>query len=295
MNFRGLHFHHLKDKNFHRLLFITIAILGSINIYYTYNYVVYDPLREDFNKNIGKKYNLELDLQKKEEEVKTGSIKIPILIYHSVRDHINGEDNMLKYYTVSPESFTKQMQYLKDNNYSVLSLDFIADALEENIPVPEKSVAITFDDGWRNQYVNAYPILRRFGYTATFFIITNTIDKPHFFSWDQVRLMNNNGMTIGSHTVFHPFLPEIENPKELQKELVNSKKVIEEKLGHTVDIFAYPYGHYNDEVVNAVKSAGYKLARSTHKGIYHTKSDLFTMKGIEVTDDMKRFAIDINN
>ena len=280
MNFRDFHFRHLKDKNFHKILFITIAILGSINIYFTYYYVVQDPLREDFNTNIGKKYNLELDLQKNKEDVKSGSVKIPILIYHSVREHIYGEDSMLKYYTVSPEAFTAQMQYLKDNNYSVLSLDFIADALEENIPIPEKSVAITFDDGWKNQYVNAYPILRRFGYTATFFIITNTIDKSHFFSWDQIKLMNNNGMTIGSHTRFHPFLPEITNPDELKKELTISKKTLEDKLGHVVDIFAYPYGHYNDAVVSAVKSVGYRLARSTYKGIYHTKSDLFTMKGI---------------
>jgi peptidoglycan/xylan/chitin deacetylase (PgdA/CDA1 family) len=166
--------------------------------------------------------------------------------------------------------------------------------LEENITIPEKSIVITLDDGWKNQYVNAYPILKQFGYTATFFIFSDAIDTPHFFSWDQVRVMNNSGMSIGGHTKSHPYLPSITDSDVLRKEIISSKHIIEDQIGTKINLFAYPFGHYNDQIISIVKEAGYKLARSTYKGVYNSKSDLYTLKGIEVTDDFNKFVSDIN-
>lgn len=284
---------HLKDKYFHFILFGLIALFASISIYYKYLAPLPDPIEKDFSSYISK-YDLELGLQNKAEKIKPNSLKVPILIYHSVRPHIVGEDNLLKYYTVSPESFEAQMQYLKDHNYSVLSLDFVLDALEQNINLPEKSVVLTFDDGWRNQYVYAYPILKKFAYTATFFIFTNAIDSPHFLSWDQVRVLNNSGMNIGGHTLSHPYLMNITDTDMLRKEIITSKKIIEDQLGMKINTFAYPFGHYNDQIISVVKEAGYRLARSTYSGIYNSKADLFTMKGIEATDDLDRLVRDMN-
>jgi len=101
-------------------------------------------------------------------------------------------------------------------------------------------------------------------------------------------------MTIGGHTKSHPYLPSITDPDTLRREIISSKNIIEDQIGKKVNLFAYPYGHYNDQIISIVKEAGYKLARSTYKGIYNSKNDLYTLKGIEVTDDLTKFVSDIN-
>ena len=108
-------------------------------------------------------------------------------------------------------------------------------------------------------------------------------------TWDEIRTMNNSGMTIGGHTRTHPYLVNVTDPQVLQDEIAGGKKIIEKQIGQPIELFAYPYGHYSDKVVQAVKDAGYLSARSTYKGVYHTSADLYTLKGVDVTDDMDAF------
>jgi len=232
-------------------------------------------------------------LQNIPEVVKPGSVQVPILVYHSMWPHTPNQSPMQKYYDVAPDAFVRQMQYLQDKGYVVISLDFLASALDQNITLPPKSVVLTFDDGWRSQYTYAFPVLKKYGFTATFFIYTNAIDHEYFLSWDQVRLINNGGMTIGGHTKSHPYLPEIKDPAVLREEIIGGKRIIEDQIGQKINLFAYPFGHYRDEVIAIVKQAGYTSARGTYKGIHHTKDDLYKLKAVEVTDDLTKFVNDL--
>lgn len=270
-----------------------IVILLATTIYFRFFWQPPDPFNELFLSKISQ-FDLEHSLQAKAEVVKPDAVQVPILIYHSVRPHGQNESPIQKYYDVSPDSFAKEMQYLNDHGYVVIGLDYLAQALDQNIILPKKPIVITFDDGWRNQYAYAFPILRKFNYTATFFIYTNAIGHDYFLTWDQVRVMNNVGMTIGGHTETHPYLLAITDPQVLRDEILGGKRIIEDQIGQRIDLFAYPYGHYSDEVINVVKEAGYVAARSTYKGIHHVKDDLFKLKGIEVTDNFNKFVDDIN-
>ena len=185
------------------------------------------------------------------------------------------------------------MQYLKDADYVVIGLDFLASALEQNISLPPKSVVLTFDDGWRSQYSYAFPVLKKYGFTATFFIYTDAIDHNYFLTWDQVRFMNSEGMTIGGHTKSHPYLPDVHDPAQLREEIIGGKRIIEDQIHQKIDLFAYPFGHYRDEIIAIVKEAGYTAARSAYKGINHTKDDLYKLKAVEATDDFGKFVDDL--
>jgi peptidoglycan/xylan/chitin deacetylase (PgdA/CDA1 family) len=102
--------------------------------------------------------------------------------------------------------------------------------------------------------------------------------------------MQNAGMTIGGHSKSHPTLVDIHNENILRNELVDSKKVIESHIGRTVDLFAYPFGHPNDEIIKVLKEAGYKAARTTYIGSVHTLDNIYTLKGIIVDQNFDNFV-----
>jgi peptidoglycan/xylan/chitin deacetylase (PgdA/CDA1 family) len=278
----------LKDKDLHIILYSAIVILSVLLAYDRLSYKSPDPNQEAAFSKINQ-FDLEHSLQQSPENIQSGSIKVPVLIYHSVRPHTPGQTVMQQRYDVAPDIFENQLKYMKDKGYTVISLDYLADALSKNIVLPPRSVVITFDDGWYNQYTYAFPLLKKYDATATFFIISDYVGGNSFLTWDQIRAMDNSGMTIGGHTRTHPYLIDITDPKVLQNEITGSKQIIEKEIGHKIDLFSYPYGHYSDQTIQAVKDAGYRMARSTYKGVYHTNADLYTLKGMEVTDDMKAF------
>lgn len=221
-----------------------------------------------------------------------GSLHIPILIYHSVRPDFTGETQEQKMFNVPPDLFDEQLTYLEKNGYTVISMDDLTqDLLVGNTGSVQKPVVITFDDGWKNQYVYAFPLLKAHHVNATFFVFTNPIlnDKPHFMSWADLKDMQASGMIIGSHTVTHPYLSKLSHD-QLAHEIIDSKKTIEEKLGTSVKHFASPFGFSDDTVVSLLKEAGYTTGRTTYRGAYHSKADMLTLSGFMVTSrDMKTF------
>lgn len=220
----------------------------------------------------------------------TKSIHVPILIYHSVSPHHPGESPVVKYYNVDPKIFEKQLIYLRDGGYNVISMSDLANALYGRETLPPKPVIITFDDGWKSQYIYAFPLLKKYHDTALFYIYTNVTDHERFMTWEDIKKMDEEGMTIGGHTRSHPYLTDIKNRAQLQDEIMVGKKILEEHLGKTVDHFAYPFGHYSSDAISVVKEAGYKSARSTYVGTHHTLDDLYTLKGGEVSDDFDAFV-----
>lgn len=202
---------------------------------------------------------------------------VPVLMYHSI-DYEKG--NELR---VPKELFKKHMQYLKDNGYTTITINELYKFINDNKPIPRKSVVITFDDGYKDNYINAYPILKEFGFKATIFVITSNIDKDkRCLNSDEIKEMSKNGIDIESHTVNHDKLNELSYNKQLQT-LKNSKGFLEGILNKKVEYIAYPYGLYNVDTLNAVKTAGYKLAFVTKSGWCIKNQGIYTLHRVYIS------------
>lgn len=207
------------------------------------------------------------------------SQSIPVLYYHSI-DYEKG--NELR---IPKEKFRQQMQYLKDNKYTTLSLDEFYNFLVNNNPVPNKSVIITFDDGYKDNYENAFPILKEFGFRATIFVITSTIDKEKdFLTSNELKEMSSCNIGIESHTVNHDNLNSLDYDAQI-KTLKDSKEFLERILGKEVKYIAYPYGKWNENTLKAVKSAGYNMAFTTIGGWSNKDQGLYTLNRVYVSDN----------
>ena len=146
--------------------------------------------------------------------------KVLVLNYHKV-------DNMNISLSVLPEDFDRQMKYLSENGYHTITPDELYDSLAGNAELPENPVLITFDDGYEDNYQNAYPILKKYDFKATVFVISSFLGVyPNYLTWDQAREMDENGISIQSHTVDHKSMTDLTDD-ELRTELVDSKKKIE--------------------------------------------------------------------
>ena len=193
--------------------------------------------------------------------------KVPILVYHQFSDEYSDK------LTVKTENFYEQMRFLKDNGYKVIGLDQLLDFMEFQSPLPEKAVVITIDDGWISAFTIAYPILKKFGFTATLFIYTGFIGGDMAMNWSQVKEMAENGFDIQSHTHSYQSLTmarENDSFKNyfnfLIEEIENSKIAIRKHLNRECRYLAYPYGETNPLVVSLVKKMGYRAAFTVTRG-----------------------------
>ncbi len=217
------------------------------------------------------------------------SVRIPILVYHNIAPHLPGDTPAQVQLDVAPDVFGQQMQYLADQKINVVSFDALIDALRGTGPAPDHAVVLTFDDGWETQFRNAYPVLKQHGFAATFFIYTTPIDHDQgFMTSAQIRELASAGMTIGSHSLTHPQLTRME-PQAMENEVTLSRAKLQQMLGTAPDIFAYPYGAYDDQTIAAVRRAGYRAARELPGGPWNKPSDMFALHSVLVTDNMNDF------
>jgi len=207
-------------------------------------------------------------LEKKGGLTLHGYQTVPVLSYHNLSP---SESNKI---TVSQEMFDQQMRLLRDKGYQVISTDQLFDFLEFKSTLPPKSVVITLDDGWRSAYEIAFPILKKYGYTATLFIYTDMIlDTPKTLSWALLQEMADQGIDIQCHTKSHRnlTLPEKKESfkgyfSKLEKELSTCKQLIKKKLNREVKYLAYPYGDTNSLVIELAKKMGYRGAFTVKRG-----------------------------
>jgi peptidoglycan/xylan/chitin deacetylase (PgdA/CDA1 family) len=214
--------------------------------------------------------------------------KIPILVYHHIRLTFDGSRG-LRRMTVTAEVFGQQMKFLQDAGYHVITFSDLADYFEQGRELPTLPVIISFDDGWVTQFENALPLLSKYHYPATFFVVTNYIGHRGFVSWPQLQTLVTEGMRIGSHSRSHPHLTKITDPALLWDQIYNSKTTLESQLEAPVDEFAYPYGSYNLAATEMVKAAGYRVGRGCCSGVAHTSTDLFALRAIMVPNDLTNF------
>ena len=185
---------------------------------------------------------------------------VPILTYHSF-------DNTRDLLSVSPENFEKQMRYLKEKKFHVISLDELAEGIKKKKKFPHNTVAITIDDGYRNNFLHAYPALKKYGFPATIFLVTYyTGNNLGFLNWAEIKEMSRNGISFGGHTRTHIYLPSTDREEVLWDEIAGCKKIIEENAGIKADYFCYPLGGFTEAAEAAVRKAGYKGACVTNRG-----------------------------
>lgn len=201
--------------------------------------------------------------------------KVMVLNYHKV-------DNTFISLAVRPDDFAYQMKYLHDNGYHTISPDELYESLAGSGELPDNPVLITFDDGYLDNYTNAYPILKKYGFKATVFVITSFLGKDkNYMTWEQAREMDANGISIESHTVDHKSMTDLTD-EQLRMELVESKKKAEEELGHPVDYMAYPTGTYNLHIAEMVKEAGYKAAFTIKYGNVDKASNIYALERVPI-------------
>lgn len=204
---------------------------------------------------------------------------VPILMYHNIE-----ETEVRKANSVSPESFKRQMQYLRDHGYTVISLHDLVEGIRAGRPAPRKSVVITFDDAYLDNYTEAFPVLKSFAYPAIVFVPSDLVGTPGYVSWEQLMEMQAGGFVAGSHTRHHVYLPDAAVDKQ-REEIFQSKELLEKRLGEPVLYFAYPSGGFSDEIKDMVREAGYRGACATNRGYARFNEDVYELKRIRPNDD----------
>jgi len=192
-------------------------------------------------------------------------VMVPVLMYHYVDDEPPPAGPYADGLTVRTPDFVEELEYLAENGYQAVRLSDVYLAMAGLKELPAKSVALTFDDGGLDNYTVAFPLLKQYGFTATFFVITKTVGRNGQMSWEQLQEMVAAGMSVQSHSVSHPDLRGVSDEK-LRSELVDSRQAITEAVGEPGYAFCYPSGACDERVVEAVRSAGYVMAVVTDKG-----------------------------
>ncbi len=211
-----------------------------------------------------------------------------ILMYHMIREP---EDRREARYACPPGRFRSHLEALKRWGFEPVSLDRIARHLHEDAPLPEKAVAVTLDDGFADNYHDAFPILQELSVPATVFLATGHLGKTNawmrdwpqhpMLNWEQIREMHRHGIDFGGHTVTHCHLDQVPEP-QARAEIGDCKRVIEDRLGSPCHHFAYPYGRFDDTAVEIVRENGYRSACTTRPGFNHRSRDPFVLHRIEV-------------
>jgi len=213
-----------------------------------------------------------------------------ILMYHIVDDPRTEREGR---FCVRPSEFDRQMRWLRESGYLPVRLEQIVDCLVERKPMLSNAVAVTFDDGFSATAAHALPMLQAHGIPATMFVVTQRLGRANDWMYErgfprrtlmsvaQLRELDAEGVTIGSHTATHPRLTEVSSA-QAAAEIAQSKQQLEDTLGKPVRYFAYPYGLYSPELSNAVRASGYRAACSTRAGFNRDGENPFALRRIEV-------------
>lgn len=205
----------------------------------------------------------------------------PILMYHSLSKN-EKKDEVI---SLQSDIFARQMEYLSKHNYKVVSLEKLAEKMKKGEKIPDNWVAITFDDGENNFYQLACPIIRKYRFPVTLFVILENLEgNEGYLTWQVLdRLKEDDLISIGSHSISHQPLTLL-LPKRAEEELLDSKLILEERLKKRIVLFSYPFGAVNNLLKEMVKEAGYEVAvGSTYQRGEFEDKDIFCLKRVFVS------------
>jgi peptidoglycan/xylan/chitin deacetylase (PgdA/CDA1 family) len=210
------------------------------------------------------------------------TLRLPILMYHYIRTPPSTRVDLLGYrLSVAPDVFQTQMDWLAVNGYHPVNFNQVRAYFAGAEPLPSKPVVITLDDGYRDLYTTAYPILKAHGFTAVAYIVSGFVDQSAYVSRAQVVEMDRGGIQMASHTVHHYNLARMSYGGTMN-ELLQSKQWLEKLLGHAVVDFAYPSGQFTQQTMLAVEQAGYDTAVTEQVSITHSMDDRYRWTRVRV-------------
>ena len=199
--------------------------------------------------------------------------QINCFVYHRFGDNRYPSTN------ISLKDFRQHLEFLKKNDYTVYTLGKALELLDKD-SVPEKTVVLTVDDGYKSFYENAMPLLKEYGFTATLFINTRQFGSGDFLSVQQIKQLYNEGIEIGNHSHSHAHFVNLSSKARLdsfRNDLEISQKIFTEKLGFQPELFAFPYGEYTPEMQKVLKEFGFKAATAQKSGVIASFTDKFSL------------------
>ncbi len=224
---------------------------------------------------------------------------LPILAYHRIAE--SGSEALAPY-RVTPAAFEEQLRYLRDHGFTGITLEDWSQHVVHGASIPQGAVLITFDDGYRDFKENAWPLLERYGFTASVFLVadgiggTNVWDAEHgesvpLLDWREIRELQRQGVRFGSHTASHAWLPDL-SWRQAAAELRHSKRVLEQGLGAPVSSIAYPWGAFDKPIQLLAGACGYEFGLSTAEGASTAEHSLLALPRLDVSgsDTLEDFA-----
>jgi len=204
-------------------------------------------------------------------------IKLPIVMYHHVEIVKNSRDYNRKKLGITPQAFEKQLKLFTENGYVSYFVKDIPKLLSGEIIPARKKIVLTFDDGYKDFYTNALPLLKKYNVKATIYIISNYIGKDDYLTaFELQEIVKTKLIEIGAHTLDHKSLKSIKED-EIKKQILESKKNLEKEFGLPIETFAYPYGDYNQKVMQIAKDSEFIAAVAIDRVSALTQDNLFNL------------------
>ncbi len=212
-----------------------------------------------------------------------GPVMAPILMYHRVQPYATGSE-----YVVTTEQFKRQVQWLQEQGYQTITVADLVEAIRVGKYLPHKPIILTFDDGYRDVYQNAYPILQQAGYTGTMYLIEKSLNDGGNLNDAIIQELSEAGWEFGNHSATHAYLP---TSKDMDDEVCDSRTRLIEKYGLPFDSFAYPYAAKDEKSIQAVIDCGYTSGAGNGSFTIHVEERIFFLSRREVKSyfDMQRF------
>ena len=214
-----------------------------------------------------------------------GEITVPILLYH----HIGISPSGSPYY-VSPYGFEQQMYLLHQWGYQTISMEILISAIKGGALLPPRPIILTFDDGSHSVYSTAWPIMQKYNFTGTIYLVNNYVGAANFLSVDEIQMLYNAGWEIGSHSITHTDLTL--KSVDQEKEIIESRIRLQRQLDVPVETFAYPYGTYNKDSVELARFAGYIGAVGLGPSVKQGNNNLYYLyrRDVQAKYDIWTFA-----
>lgn len=200
-------------------------------------------------------------------------------MYHHIGPLPPNPDRFRRDLTVAPATFENTLDYLAAQEIETVTMADLFEHFAGGAALPRKSINLTFDDGYDDAYEFAFQMLKARGMVGTFFVTTDFVGRPGYLTWAQIGEMAEADMEIAAHSSNHADFTTI-SPNELRRQLVEPKRILEERLGQPVRFLAYPAGKYNPSVMAASRAAGYTAAVTVVHGTRHVPGQAFELRRV---------------
>lgn len=204
-------------------------------------------------------------------------LHVPVLMYHHVQPQSQAVDKGQTATSVDDGIFDQQIQYLASRGYSILSAKELVDALRTKSQAPSRSIVLTFDDGYRDNYQYAYPVLKKYGVKGSFMIATGLMGGSDYMTWDNLREMSGSGLAYFTDHTWSHYAVGYGAADKIRYEIATAKQQLQDNTGQAIDLFTYPYGSFSDLSIDILRQEGFTGAFSTIFGDWQCDSFIMAL------------------